>query len=172
MRKVRDSFLSRFDIPNLGRLGIPVVLLVALFAACAEKTPDPWRDLPGRNAYVFHCGACHGKRGLGSKNLFPPLAGSPWANGPVDVPIRVVLQGLEGELTVNGEDYMNIMPGLGKRLNDSEVAEILTFVRSAFGNQSGPVTAADVARVRAETKDRKRMWKVPQLEPMLKGTGE
>jgi mono/diheme cytochrome c family protein len=108
-----------------------------------------------RSKYRFHCGACHGKDGRGRTNLFPPLRGSSWANGPAAVPIHVVLHGLDGPITVEGERYLNLMPPLGHRLKDDEIARILTYVRSSWGNSARAVTAAEVAAVRAATAGRK-----------------
>jgi hypothetical protein len=84
----------------------------------------------------------------------------------------VVLNGLEGPLTVAGVDYMNLMPGLGQRLNDEEIAAILTYVRSAWGNAAGPVTAAEVASVRAATGEREKPWTMDDLVRFRDEAGE
>jgi mono/diheme cytochrome c family protein len=125
-------------------------------------TTDP-SLLPARRLYRAHCSACHGKDGRGARRLFPPLTGSTWATGDPSLPIRVVLHGLEGTLTLDGVTYMNRMPPLGQRLSDSEVAAILTFVRASWGNRMGPVSAAEVGRVRAATRSRDRPYRVEEL---------
>jgi mono/diheme cytochrome c family protein len=144
-----------------------LILAGALAAAGCGGSGGGNEDLgggPGRAAYSFHCSACHGRNGLGSKHLFPPLAGESWVNDDPAVAIRVVLKGLEGKLVVEGTEYMNSMPPLGARLGDAEIAEILTFVRGSFGNRAGPVTAAEVAAERAAVADRERPWKVEEME--------
>jgi mono/diheme cytochrome c family protein len=101
---------------------------------------------------------------LGSKHLFPPLIGDSWVNDDPAVPIRVVLKGLEGRLIVEGEEYMNLMPPLGQRLTDIEIARILTYVRSSFGNSAGPVTEERVVAERAAVSDQKGPWQVDEME--------
>jgi mono/diheme cytochrome c family protein len=85
-------------------------------------------------------------------------------NGNPEIPIRAVLHGLEGPITVEGEDFMNKMTPLGERLADKQIARILTFVRASWGNAAPPVTEAEVARVRAATADRTDPWTAPELE--------
>jgi len=120
--------------------------------------------LSTRSQYRFHCGACHGKDGRGRKNLFPPLRGSAWANGDPVVPIHVVLHGLDGPITVEGEKYLNLMPPLGKRLDDTQIAKLLTYVRASWANTGRAVAPAEVAAVRAATSQRTK----PMTEADLK----
>ncbi len=122
--------------------------------------------LPARDAYRANCAACHAKDGRGAANLFPPLRGSEWANGDSGIPIRVVLHGLRGTLTVNGKQFMNQMPPLGLRLDDGKIAEILTYVRASWGNSGGEVTEAEVAAIRAATADRRNPYQVEEIEAL------
>ncbi len=55
------------------------------------------------------------------------------------------------------------MPGQGNLLNDQQIADVLTYVRSAWSNNADPVEAAAVKRVRAATKDRKKPWTTDEL---------
>lgn len=143
-----------------------------LLGGCAAPPEDPERGKPGRAQYVLHCVACHGRDGQGSKHLFPPLAGSEWSQGPAELPIRIVLHGLEGPLTVRGEEYLNLMPPLGKRMSDEDIALALTYVRSAWGNSAPPVAAGEVARVRAAHADREKPWRAEDLAPLLEPGAE
>lgn len=117
-----------------------------------------------RSQYRFHCGACHGKDGRGRANLFPPLRGSSWVNGDPVVPIHVVLHGLDGAILVEGERYLNLMPPLGHRLEDEQIARILTYVRASWGHTARAVVPAEVAMVRAATASRTK----PMTEAELK----
>ena len=130
----------------------------------ARLNPDL---LPARADYRNHCSACHGKRGNGAARLFPPLRGSEWVNGNAEIPIRTVLHGLRGPLTVEGQKYMNSMAPLGHRLSDAQMAGILTYVRASWGNDGEAVSEAEVTRVRAVTADRTEPWTEDELRPLL-----
>jgi len=60
------------------------------------------------------------------------------------------------------------MPALGPQLSDEEIAAVLTFVRSSFGNKAGPVDAALVKKVRAEIAGQ-GPWTADKLKPLLGG---
>jgi nitrite reductase (NO-forming) len=82
--------------------------------------------------------------------VFPPLAGSDYLRRPHDELIQVVLNGLSGPVTVNGQAYNSVMPPMSQ-LTDDEVANILTYVLGSWNNPGGVVKKEDVARVRAAT---------------------
>jgi hypothetical protein len=79
---------------------------------------------------------------------FPPLAGSPWPVGNEERIIEIVLAGLAGEIEVNGQKYVGNMPNIGAGLKDAQVANIVSYVRSAWGNKGEPVMDTKVAEVR------------------------
>jgi nitrite reductase (NO-forming) len=62
--------------------------------------------------------------------------------------INVVLTGLSGKVTVNGQEYNSVMPPM-TQLNDDEVANILTYVLNSWGNPGGAVSTEDVKKQRA-----------------------
>lgn len=102
----------------------------------------------GPTVFAQNCAACHGSEGRGVAGLFPPLAGSEWvASGP-DTPIRIVLHGLQGSVQVQGQTFNGVMPAFGARLSDQELAAVLSYVRSAFGNGASAVDAGTVSTVR------------------------
>lgn len=109
-------------------------------------------DKEGVKRYAL-CGGCHGMSGEGTA-VGPPLAGSEWVNGPAENLIRIQLRGLQGPISVKGVEYNFAapMPPLAYQ-SDDEIASVLTFVRSSFGNKATPVTAADVAALRGEPKE-------------------
>jgi mono/diheme cytochrome c family protein len=102
------------------------------------------------------CVACHQQNGAGMPGAFPPLAESEWVNGPASRPIAILIHGLQGEITVKGTKYNGMMMayGTGVPMSDDEIATVLTYVRSNFGNSAPAVTAAEVATVRASTASR------------------
>jgi nitrite reductase (NO-forming) len=95
------------------------------------------------------CSVCHQNDGAGIANVFPPLAKSDYL---VDAKrsIDVVLNGLSGPITVNGQNYNSVMPPMSQ-LNEDEVANILTYVRNSWGNPGGRITAEEVGQVRKST---------------------
>jgi mono/diheme cytochrome c family protein len=110
----------------------------------------------GETNFQQRCMSCHQATGLGLPGVYPPLAGSEYANAAnPGVPIRVLLHGLQGTIKVKGAEFNGVMPayGVGITMSDEEVAAVLTYVRSSWGNTAGAVTAADVAKAREETKD-------------------
>ena len=82
--------------------------------------------------------------------MFPPLAKSDYLMGDTSRVIETVLNGLNGPLQDNGENYNATMPPMG-HLKDEEIADILSYVRSSWSNAANPVSAAEVAAVRAKT---------------------
>jgi mono/diheme cytochrome c family protein len=135
-------------------------------AAAASATAQP------NGAQLFQrCAVCHLTTGLGVPGAFPPLAGSEWATAASPaIAIRVVLHGLQGPLSVKAQRFNGTMPayGTGQVMSDAEVAAVLTYVRSAWGNTAAAVTAEDVARERAATASRTTPWSASDLAPLLK----
>ncbi|HEX5065965.1 MAG TPA: c-type cytochrome, partial [Myxococcota bacterium] len=102
----------------------------------------------GKATYQGTCSTCHQAEGQGLASVFPPLAKSDYLMADKQRSIHVVLAGLSGPITVNGQPYNNVMPAWA-HLTDHEIANVLSYVRSSFGNQGDPVTDAEVAAVRA-----------------------
>jgi nitrite reductase (NO-forming) len=97
------------------------------------------------------CSTCHQTNGEGLANVFPPLARSDLLAKTPERAIEIVLNGLTGPITVNGSTYNSVMPPMSQ-LNEDEVANILTYVLSSWGNNGPQITAKQVAAVRAKTK--------------------
>lgn len=115
-----------------------------------EKTAEPVATArTGEQVFTQVCVSCHQVTGLGLPSVYPPLAGSDWMAKSNDTLIKIVLHGLMGEIEVNGAKYNNVMTPWGGSLNDEEVANVLTYVRTSWGNTGDAVTAEEVATVRA-----------------------
>jgi mono/diheme cytochrome c family protein len=93
---------------------------------------------------------------------FPPIAGSEIITGDKARLIRLVLHGLQGPITVHGQRYNNVMPPW-KSLSDADMAAVLTYVRSNFGNSASAVTPEEVATERSATASRTTMWTASEL---------
>jgi len=115
--------------------------------ASTTATPVPLR--PGQQAFEATCASCHQASGAGVPETFPPLAGSEWVQTPSpEAAIAVVLRGVQGPLRVQWMTYQGSMPPHRELLKDAQISEILTYVRSSWGNQAAAVTPAQVAGVR------------------------
>lgn len=101
----------------------------------------------GTALFKKHCSTCHQMDGNGVRHMFPPLAGNEKITGPSADVIRIVLFGLEGPITVNERDYNQPMPPQAY-LTDKQISEILTYIRSSWGNKASAVTPAEVSKVR------------------------
>lgn len=133
-----------------------------LFLTLALATPLFAQN--GPQLYTLYCSACHAPDGKGATGgTFPPLAESPYLAGDPDRAIKIVLKGLTGPVDVLGNTYNLEMPPQGAVLPDDQVAAILTHVRSSWGNQAGPVTAAQVKTIRASIADRAMPWTAPEI---------
>ena len=104
----------------------------------------------GSGLYLDNCAACHRTDGKGYSQVFPALAGNTAVlTDDATNLIAVVLKGHKVPATATRPSTFT-MPAFGWRLSDQEVADVSTFVRSGWGNQAAKVSAADVAKVRAE----------------------
>ncbi len=140
----------------------PVVFETKLTGADKEQF------LRGAEVYLRdgHCGTCHQKDGNGlPEAFFPPLAGSEWVQGSEDRLIKLTLHGLIGPIEVKGLKYPGAVPMTPfKFLSDAEVADVLTFVRNAFGNSSAPVSPQSVQKIRQATKDQPSFYQAADLK--------
>jgi mono/diheme cytochrome c family protein len=104
----------------------------------------------GDQVYVGVCQTCHQVNGKGIAGQYPPLDGSEWLQRDAETPIRIVLYGLEGPISVQGTTYNNKMPPFHDKLSNSEIAAVLTHVRSSWSNNAPPVRPEEVEAIRAQ----------------------
>ncbi|MDP5208515.1 copper-containing nitrite reductase [Microbulbifer sp. 2205BS26-8] len=104
------------------------------------------RILFGKRTYDQNCMACHQSGGQGIPGAFPPLAGSDYLLAKPDRSIDVLLNGLSGKITVNGQAYDGVMPAV--QLSDESIANVLTYVLNTWGNNGGEITPEQVAKQR------------------------
>ena len=131
-------------------------------AAAAPAPAQATGGLNGADEYAV-CSVCHQPTGQGLPGAFPPLAGSAIINGPAEVPIAIVLHGLQGPIKVKGVEFNGQMAAWAQ-LSDDQIAAILTYERSSWGNAAPAVVPADVAAVRAATASRTNPWTEPDLK--------
>jgi len=131
----------------LVRLSV-VLLCAALVCACSGAHEEPGRNDPDAALYQAYCAACHLATGTAVPNLRPALAGSDLVNGAPEPLIAWVMYGTRPPAWVD-RHYPPVMPPYA-RLSDTDLATVLTYIRTHFGNAASPVTAQTVGRVRAQ----------------------
>ena len=107
----------------------------------------------GKKTYDMVCGTCHGPDGKGKPGQAPPLAGSEWvmAKGFSRL-AHIPLMGVNGTIKVQGQDWSLNMAAMGAALPDEDLAGVLTYIRSSWGNKASAVSADDIKKIRAEIK--------------------
>jgi cytochrome c6 len=94
----------------------------------------------GAKLFADNCAACHQPRGQGIPGAFPKLAGSKFVQGPGQQVARIVTHGKGG------------MPTFRNDLNPEQVAAVVSYIRSSWGNRGAPVTVADARAVRGSAR--------------------
>ncbi len=117
----------------------------------------------GKPVFIKNCMLCHQANGQGQPNIYPPLAGSEWVAGTEERIVRIILHGLNGPITVAGRDFNNVMAPLGTVLNDEQIANVISYIRSDWGNSGPEVEPSTVARVRAEAAAQKGPYTAEEL---------
>ena len=130
-------------------------------------SPEQVARNDGKIVFNTACVACHQGTGQGVAGQFPPLAGSEWVNteGPNRI-IHGVLCGLGGPLSVNGVQFNNSMPPWKETFTDEQIAHVLTYVRSEWGNKAPLVTPAEVKKVRDKVAARSEAFSETELKAL------
>ncbi|MGN8069050.1 cytochrome c [Mucilaginibacter sp. SG564] len=105
----------------------------------------------GQKVFTQYCVSCHQADALGVPHMNPPLVKTTYVLGDKTRLIKIVLNGFNEDVEINGETYSNSMAS-HDFLKDQEIADVLTFVRNSFGNKAPAITAAQVKTVRATNK--------------------
>jgi cytochrome c6 len=125
-------------IANMPIRWIAALAFASLAGGAFAQTGAPSGAQTGASLFQDNCSACHQKAGEGVKGAFPALAGDKLVQGPADAAAAVVLSGRGG------------MPTFKDDLSDADIAAILTYVRSSWGNKAPPITPEIVAAARAK----------------------
>lgn len=168
-----DMYVMENGADLMGKTGSFPAQVYAPFKTFKElrdanpTTPGAENIERGRMIYKQYCAPCHQENGQGSPATFiPPLAGSEWvlAKDPGRI-IRIVLNGLQGPITVSGKEFGNavMLPWRDSLTNDEDIAAVLTYIRQDWGNNASEVKAEQVKAIREETKDRTTSWTAQEL---------
>jgi mono/diheme cytochrome c family protein len=105
----------------------------------------------GSQDYYEYCSNCHGTNGQGYYPYQPPLAGNPVVmDADPSSLINLTLNGSLRVIAEQGPD-VNDMPYFRQLLSDQEIADVITYIRSSWGHNAAPVTAAQVSEIRQAT---------------------
>ncbi len=99
-------------------------------------------QVQGAKIYATYCANCHQQDGKGLASLYPPLAGSDYLLENLPRAACIIKNGQSKEIVVNGVTYNQMMPG--NPITNLEVAEVLTFIGNAWGNEAGLIGVKDV----------------------------
>jgi mono/diheme cytochrome c family protein len=130
--------------------------------------PQGATDTPaerGKKVFSANCATCHQANGQGVAGQYPPLAGSEYVINGTRRPAMIVLKGLEGPLTVKGSHFGTaVMQPWEKTLTDQKIADVLTYIRSEWGNNASPVTPEQIAGLRKELAGHPGSWHEADLQ--------
>src|SRR5579864_5594261 len=127
-------------------IGFAAAVLVAVFTLHLATPSVAAAASDGKAIFDKSCASCHQASGKGTPGAFPPLAGNKdvTASDPKAL-IKIVLNGLNTPKTINGQKYGGGMPAWKGTLSNADIAAVLTYVRSSWGNKASAVTAKQVA---------------------------
>jgi mono/diheme cytochrome c family protein len=135
--------------------GLPAQQRSASYAPrslAAHQTADATRtgnvERPGAGIYLSNCAKCHGAQGEGQEQKYSMLAGNPavLANNTTSL-VRLLVESGNSPHTLDGPPRQK-MDSFAGRLTNTEMAQVLTIIRTTWGNNAGPVTTRDVMSVR------------------------
>ena len=148
-----DAYSPDFD-PNAGA---PKPVEIALFDR-------------GAKVYRNQCAQCHQADGNGVLGVYPPLVASDWVTGHPQVVSRILINGLNGPILVNGSKYNGNMPAFGSSglaLSDKDIAGVITYIRQEWGNSASDVTVATIAEYSDLYAGRSVPWQAVDLKEGL-----
>ena len=150
---------------------MPIALSFIVFWGCDtqsvahnQNNKEHSDDRTGVQIYTQVCSSCHMPTGLGRPGINPPLAGSEWPLRDPSVPIRIVLHGLMGEIQVAGQTYNSVMSPWGSHFSDQEIANVLNYIRSSWGNKADLEITAEMVKKQRELYPNKGMWTARELQ--------
>lgn len=125
--------------------------LLSLTLLSFTRMPNQKFDLKasmerGKEIYIAQCLSCHQEQGEGLEGVFPPLAKSDYLMADKTRSIKQVINGVSGEIKVNGVVYSGEMTGFD--LSDQEVSDVLNYIRNSWGNKGNAVLPSEVASSR------------------------
>lgn len=156
LASLKQPALSAADMamsaPSREAASTPAAPTAAATGDGASAAAPAFDTARGKALFTTNCAACHQVSGEGLVGAFPPLKGNAAVNDDdASKHMDVVLHGLSGA-EVGGVVYPSPMPPFADTLSDADIADIIDYERSAWGNHGKPVTAAEVTAARSKGK--------------------
>jgi mono/diheme cytochrome c family protein len=129
-------------------LAFVAALEVVTNAAGPNANAASPRVSAGAKIFAANCTGCHGANGAGQPGIFPSLVANPYVSGDAKRVIHTVKYGLTGKIVAKGVKYDGVMPPWRGTLTDAQIADVLSYVRTTWGNKGSTVTAAQVSAVK------------------------
>ena len=139
---------------------------VASVAGAQAEAPMSPAEM-GAKIYGQNCASCHQGTGAGQPGMYPPLVGSNWVIGSKLRLAALLLKGLQGPVTVTGASGtygVAVMPAQETALTPAKLANLMTYLRSAWGNKAGPVTEDEVNAAKTKFTSQNGAWSEQQLQ--------
>lgn len=112
----------------------------------------------GEALFLANCSTCHQPNGVGVRLAVPPLHGSEFAKAGPDVVAQIMLRGIDGPIRVSGFTYNGHMPSFAGVLDDTEIAQVASYVADRFGAAESKLAQGEVATLR-ESHSGKGSWR-------------
>jgi len=133
------------------------VFLLLMVCACKNRNEQRTRSFSeehlkiamtnGERVYRTHCMACHLTDGSGKIGLYPPLTDNETVSGDTEKLVTIILQGMSGAIVVKGVEYNQVMIP-HNFLTNTEIANLLTYLRNSFGNHGAMIHKDEVEHIR------------------------
>jgi cbb3-type cytochrome c oxidase subunit III len=127
---------------------VPLLAAALLACAAAPSAGAGSARSAGETVFMTNCTGCHGATAAGQPGLFPSLRANPYVSGDPKRVIHTVKFGLTGKIVANGVAYDGQMPAWTGTLTDRQIADVITYIRTSWGNKGSAVTAAQVSAVK------------------------
>lgn len=194
MQDLHAQLMREKDEPAEGFSPVPIFLLFVFAALCFwggvyfvehsggyrwdAYSPDfdPNADAPapveiplfdrGAKVYRNQCAQCHQATGAGVAGVYPPLVGSEWVVGSEERLARILINGLNGPIVVEGNTYNGNMPAFGPNglnLKAKDIAGVLTYIRQEWGNAASDVTEEAMVGYMESYNARSAAWTSDEL---------
>ena len=146
------------------QLKLSCIVTILLFTTKIHSSVAQTSVAPdGEALYLSRCSSCHQANGEGITGVFPPLNGVDWVTGDQGRLIRIILDGVMGEMQVGNMVYTGVMPPWKTFMNDQEIAALLTYIRTSWENDASEITEDEVRLVREYTSDQTQAWSTTEL---------
>jgi len=114
-----------------------IVAFTLFFSSCGGE-----QYMQGKRLYKAHCADCHGDAGDGLGKLIPPLAGADYLRDNQQLLPCLLINGMKGEVTVNGSTYNQDMPG--QKYSSVQITNIINYINHAWENDYGVISLPQV----------------------------